>query len=130
MMKQIKPIMISVLMALAFLSTGCIFAIGVDRDQVDRSPKEGTRPVKVYVDDQCKGNAPVTVWLEAGRAYEMTFKMEGAPPRTFKIRGGKRAGWLTLDAFAGFTPVMLDKTTGAWYPLNQDSVAAVLVEEK
>ena len=111
-------------------STGCFFAIGVDGHDVDRSPKADTQPVKVYVDGECKGNAPVTVWLDGGQAYEIAFKMAGAASRSFKIRGGKRAGWLTLDAFAGFTPVMLDKTTGAWYPLNQQSVDAVLVEEK
>lgn len=80
---------------------------------------------KIYVNGILRGKAPFQLKLETKRSYDIEFRLQGREPIRATISNRVDAGWIVLDIFGGFIPVIIDAATGSWYSFDQNHVSAV-----
>ena len=78
------------------------------------------------------GKTPIPMNLSNLKAVTVTFKKEGYEDKTYIINTKVGAGWIILDCFGGFIPVIIDAVTENWYNLDipTDEVKVLLDIQK
>lgn len=84
----------------------------------------------VYVNGVNMGATPIRLRLFADKSYAIEFRNEGYESTTRVVSTKLGVGWVVLDIIVGVFPLIIDAVTGAWYNLDQNSVNAVLIEQK
>ncbi len=82
-----------------------------------------SRPPKaeVYINGQFTGYTPLKIHLDSNKSYIVEFRLNGER-KVVQINKRINAGWVILDIFMGFVPVLIDLVTGAWYELDKTDV--------
>jgi len=119
---------IAILMTAAMLlgSAGCIIGIGLGGDDGGTCTAIRCPEARIYVGGTSRGKGPVDVHLKKGESCRVEFRADGLKTQRFTITNIVANGTVTLDCLGGVVPVIVDKATGAWYPLNQENVNARL----
>lgn len=119
---------ISSVLILITLITGCatLFAPKSHPLAVGSEPQNA----EVYVNGIKMGTTPVELSLKADKSYTIEFRKEGYESVTRVVNTKVGAGWVVIDIIAGFVPVIIDASTGAWNTLDQKAINAALIEQK
>ena len=84
----------------------------------------------VYVNGFKMGSTPLKLELKADKSYTIEFRKKGYSTVIRVINTKIGGGYLVLDILGGLIPLLIDASTGAWNKFDQDTVNAVLIEQK
>ena len=116
-----KCISLILLLSVTLMVTGCATIIRGGTRNVNASAD--LENVKVYVDGEYRGTAPVKLALKPNETYEIEFRKSGYAPVTRTITNHIGVIWVILDIMWGLVPVIVDAATGDWYELDQSHVS-------
>ncbi len=114
----------NLVLLLCFLLTGCatLFKSKTAVVNFDSEPQG----VDVYINGNRMGTTPLPLKLSHKEPVTVTFKKEGYQDKTYIINTKVGAGWVILDVFGGFIPVIIDAVTENWYSLDSTEVKVLL----
>lgn len=123
-----KMICLLLTLAVVVSVTGCatLFKQKSRTVSFDSDPQGAT----VYINGNRMGETPMPLNLSNKKAVTVTFKKEGYEDKTYVINTKTGTGWVILDIFGGFIPVIIDAVTENWYNLDTDAVKAILDVER
>lgn len=84
----------------------------------------------VYVNGYKMGSTPLKLELKADKNYTIEFRKKGYENVRRVINTKIASGYIVLDILGGIIPIIIDSRTGAWNKLDQETVDAILVEQK
>jgi len=84
----------------------------------------------IFVNGNRMGKTPMPLNLSNKKSVTVTFKKDGYEDRTYIINTKTGTGWVILDIFGGFIPVIIDAVTENWYNLDTDDVSVMLEVER
>jgi len=119
-----KPVFRVFLLALLALLPSCATLFNGSKDAVDFSSDPGG--AKVYVNGQFMGTTPFQLELISKHSYTIEFRKDGFQNKTVLLTNSVGGGWIVLDVIFGLVPILVDASTGDWYGLDQDHIAAAL----
>ncbi len=85
---------------------------------------------EVSVNGESRGSTPITVAMKQGETYRIQLRRGQGEPRSFVLTNRVADGKVIVDTLDGRTPVLVEEGTGAWYPLNQESLEALLKRQQ
>jgi len=85
---------------------------------------------EIWVNGKKMGATPLSLILVSKRNYTIYFKKDGYTTKTFNITNHIGTGWIILDIFFGFIPVVVDAATGAWYNFDQNNINMLLEKQQ
>ncbi len=124
--KKLSLIALSSLLIIAL--TGCATIFKGPTEDVDISSDPDR--AEVYVNGVLMGRTPIALQLRSADQHVIEFRKEGYDSRTVILNGSVGVGWIILDVFTGFLPVIIDAITGDWYHLETTNVRAALESEE
>ena len=80
----------------------------------------------VYVNGAKMGSTPFRLSMSARAPVTVTLKKAGYADQTYTINNRLGVQWLVLDVLAGFWPIIIDLSTGAWYEFDPGDVNVTL----
>ena len=123
-----RIIQISFLVILSFSIFGCAYFLkGTNQNiYITSEPKEA----EVYVNEELKGETPITLNLECKGKYEVVLKKKGYHSYSLKLKRKFGYGWLILDVINPFFyyTIIGDADSGAWFKLTPDVIDVKLIE--
>ena len=123
-----KFAMVFILGGMLLNFTGC--AALFNQKEVVTPVQSSPDGAKVYVDGGYVGISPVKVKLNTANNHTVMFEKEGYEKQTYFVNKTVGVGWVVLDVFGGFIPVIVDAATGSWYELSDKNVNVVLEQTK
>lgn len=84
----------------------------------------------VYINGNRMGTTPMPLNLSNLKPVTVTFKKEGYTDKTYIINTETGTGWVILDIFGAFIPVIIDAVTNNWSNLDTSAVKVMLDEHK
>lgn len=119
-----KCFYITVSMILLFSMIGCATLFKGSNEKVSMSSDpEGA---EIYANGQYLGKTPLQINLRSKDVYSIEFRKNGYETKVVQVNNRVGIGWVVLDIFTGFVPVLIDAVTGDWFQLETNTVKAVL----
>ena len=84
----------------------------------------------VYINGNRMGKTPMPLNLSNLKPVTVTFKKEGFTDKTYIINTETGTGWVILDIFGAFIPVIIDAVTNNWSNLDTSAVKVMLDKGK
>jgi len=103
--------------------SGCASILKGPANKVDFSSDPSG--AKVYINGNFMGTTPLKLKLESKKTYYVEFKKEGYESKVYNLTNSVGIGWVIIDIFTGFVPVIVDAATGSWFELDQNKVNAI-----
>ena len=126
MTKRIICLLLSIVVIVSVTGCATLFKQKSRTVNFDSDPQGAT----VYINGNRMGKTPMPLNLSNKQAVTVTFKKEGYEDKTYVINTKTGTGWVVLDIFGGFIPVIIDAVTENWYNLDTDAVKAMLDVER
>lgn len=120
-MKTMSHVVISVLL---FNSIGCATIFKGSKEKVNFSSEPAG--ATIYLNGQSMGSTPTELTLQSKTSYNVEFRKKGYQNKTVVLSNSVGAGWIILDVFFAFIPMIVDAATGNWYGFDSNHIAAAL----
>ena len=119
-----KSVFIIVSLSLVFAMTGCATIFKGSNEKVSMSSDPSG--AEVYANGQYLGKTPLRIDLRSKDVYSIEFRKAGYETKVVQVNNKVGLGWIVLDIFTGFVPVVIDAFTGDWFQLETTTVNAAL----
>jgi len=123
-----KAISIIVIISFLYLLSSCATLFKGTSEDVNFS--SDPQRAEVWVNGVKMGETPMALKLECKKTYTIEFKKEGFETVTKTITNHVGLGWILLDIWLFYVPLIVDAVTGAWYYLDQKNVDAILKKQQ
>ncbi len=122
--KMPKALVSCVSVALIFSLMGCatIFKQKERTVPFDSDPQGAD----IYINGNRMGKTPMPLKLSNLKPVTVTFKKDGYEDKTYIINTETGTGWVILDIFGAFIPVIIDAVTNNWSNLDASEVKVLL----
>lgn len=124
--KNILCLSLAIIVVVSVAGCATIFKQKSRTVNFDSEPQGAT----VYINGNRMGKTPMPLNLSNKKSVTVTFKKEGYEDKTYIINTKTGTGWVILDIFGGFIPVIIDAVTENWYNLDTDAVKVMLDVER
>ena len=116
--------LIAVVMVLVLTIAGCatLFKGSTENVSFASDPEKAA----VFINGTYFGDTPFELNLQSNDNYTVEFRKDGYTGKTVLINNKVGIGWVVLDIFTGFVPVVIDAITGDWKYLDTTDVNAAL----
>jgi len=84
----------------------------------------------IFINGNRMGKTPLPLNLSNKHAVTVVFKKDGYEDKTYIINTKTGTGWVVLDIFGGFIPVIIDAVTENWYNLDATEINTILEVER
>ena len=111
-------------LALVFVMAGCATIFKGSNEKVSMSSDPSG--AEVYSNGQYLGKTPLQIDLRSKDVYSIEFRKAGYETKVVQLNNKVGLGWIVLDIFTGFVPVVIDAFTGDWFQLETTTVKAAL----
>lgn len=88
------------------------------------------RGADIFINGNRMGKTPLPLNLSDKKSVTVTFRKKGYEDKTYIINTKVDGGWIILDIFGGFIPIIIDAITENWHSLDTDDSIVVLLDEK
>jgi len=125
-MPKVLTVLVCCVLAVSLIGCATIFKQKNRTVDFDSDPQGAD----VYINGNHMGKTPMPMNLSNLKPVTVTFKKEGFTDKTYIINTETGTGWVILDIFGAFIPVIIDAVTNNWSNLDTSAVKVMLDKGK